>query len=454
MSSFRLRLLKWLLGPILLLNLVLAGLVYALAWTPAQVAFDQGLADTAAALAGRVRDGAPAFLPATLAGQDRLWYVVRDGGAHLAGSPAFPVLKPGAPAYDATIGGEPVRVAALAVATPGGMRQVGVARTLRQRLELRSAILRSLFVLVTLATLTLVGLVWLSVSNGLRPLARIRADLTGRGAGDLAPIAADEVPYEIAPVVTGFNELLDKVEAGARAQRDFMADMAHQLRTPLAGLQLQLEWLAGRHGGDPETLRSVGLMRLANERMIRQVNQLLALARARQGQPGAAHEALDLAGLVQDAIQYFVEEAARRGIDIGFELAPAPLRGDAFQLRDLVDNLVDNALRYTPRGGSVTVTAKEDGEGVLFAVEDTGPGIAPARRAQVFERYVRLDDKSAGSGLGLAIVRDIALAHRARVELGEGPEGRGTRVAVRFPRTAAREAPRDQSAPAQSAPDV
>lgn len=100
------------------------------------------------------------------------------------------------------------------------------------------------------------------------------------------------------------------------------------------------------------------------------------------------------------------------------------------------------------------MTAKEDGEGVLFAVEDTGPGIAPARRAQVFERYVRLDDKSAGSGLGLAIVRDIALAHRARVELGEGPEGRGTRVAVRFPRTAAREAPRDQSAPAQSAPDV
>ncbi|MBQ5950276.1 HAMP domain-containing sensor histidine kinase, partial [Massilia sp. ST3] len=306
--------------------------------------------------------------------------------------------------------------------------------------------LRSLFVLVALATLTLVGLVWLSVSNGLRPLARLRADLTGRGAGDLAPIAAEEVPYEIAPVVAGFNELLDKVEAGARAQRDFMADMAHQLRTPLAGLQLQLEWLAARHVQDPETLRAVGLMRLANERMIRQVNQLLALARARQGQPGAAHEALDLARLVQESVQYFVEEAGRRGIDIGFELAPAPVRGDAFQLRDLVDNLADNALRYTPPGGSVTlVTQEEQGEAV-FAVEDTGPGIPAARRAQVFERFVRLDDKTAGSGLGLAIVRDIAAAHGARVELGDGPGGRGTRVAVRFPRTASPRPP-DQSAP-------
>ncbi|OON62596.1 sensor histidine kinase [Massilia sp. KIM] len=434
MSSIRLRLLKWLLGPILLLNLVLAGLIYLLAWTPAQVAFDQGLQDTAAALAARLQSGAPASLPPRLGGQDRFWFVVRDGeGRRLAGAEGFPALRPGAPAYDALIGGEPVRVAALALATPEGTRQLGVARTLRQRAEVRSAILRSLFVLVTLATLTLVGLVWLSVSNGLRPLARIRAELGRRGGSDLAPLPSEGVPYEIAPVVTGFNELLDRVEAGARAQRDFLADMAHQLRTPLAGLQLQLEWLGERHAADEETRRSVGLMRLANERMIRQVNQLLALARAKGGQPGEAFAALDLARLVQDTVQYFVEEAARRGIDIGFELAPAPVAGEAFQLRDLIDNLVDNALRYTPRGGSVTVSTGVEGAQALFAVDDTGPGIPPSRRSQVFERFVRLDDKTAGSGLGLAIVRDIAGAHRARIELGEGPGGRGTRVAVRFP---------------------
>jgi two-component system sensor histidine kinase TctE len=442
MTSIRLRLLQWLLGPILLVNLVLAGLVYALAWAPARAAFDQGLQDTAALLAERIRAGASPSLPQQPGSRDRLWFVLRDAsGRHLAGDPGFPLLRPGMPSYDASIKGESARVASLAVAGPAGPLQLGVARTLRQRDEVRSAILRSLIVLVALATVTLVGLVWLSVSNGLRPLARIRAELAGRDPGDLAPLPAQEVPYEIAPVVAGFNDLLDKVEAGARAQRDFMADMAHQLRTPLAGLQLQLEWLGARHAGDPETVRALGLMRLANERMIRQVNQLLALARARQAQAGPVMAPLDLAALVGESIQYYVEEAGRRNIDIGFALEPARALGDAFQLRDLMDNLVDNALRYTPGGGSVTVSTAMEGEEALFAVEDNGPGIPPAKRALVFERFVRLDGHSQGSGLGLAIVRDIASAHRARVELGPGPGGTGARIAVRFPPC------KDQSAP-------
>ena len=434
MNSIRLRLLKWLLGPILLVNLVLAALVTGLAWTPAQVAFDGGLLETANGLAQRLAAGAAPQLPPEAPGAvgDRSWFVVRDAnGRHLAGAPDFPALRPGGAPYDADVAGEPVRVAALAVATPGGMRQLGVARTLRQRLEVRSAIVRSLVVLVSLVTLTLVGVVWLSVGNGLRPLARIRAELAARGPGDLAPIPLAQVPYEIAPVVTGFNELLDKVEAGARAQRDFLADMAHQLRTPLAGMQLQLEWLRARHALDADTVRSLGMMALANERMIRQVNQLLALARAREGRPGGQHAALDLAQLVQETIQYWVERAAARDIDLGFELAPARIQGDAFQLRDLVDNLVDNALRYTPAGGRVTVGSAREGDAVLFTVEDSGPGIPPARRAAVFERFVRLDDKTTGSGLGLAIVRDIALAHDAVVALDDA-EGGGTRVTVRF----------------------
>src|SRR5690606_21349599 len=121
-----------------------------------------------------------------------------------------------------------------------------------------------------------------------------------------------------------------KVEAGARAQRDFLADMAHQLRTPLAGMQLQLEWLRARHAPDADTMRSLGMMELANARMIRQVNQLLALARAKEGRPHGQHGALDLAQLVQDTIQLFVERAAARDIDLGFALAPAPVQGDAF----------------------------------------------------------------------------------------------------------------------------
>jgi two-component system sensor histidine kinase TctE len=437
MNSIRLRLLKWLLGPILLVNLVLAALVAGLAWTPAQVAFDAGLFDTANTIAGRVGAGVPLTqlqLPPVGQGGagDRAWFVVRDaGGAHLAGAAGFPPLRPGTSAYDAEVDGEPVRVAAVTVTTAHGTRTLGVARTLRQRLEVRAAIVRSLVVLVSLLTITLVGVVWLSVSNGLRPLARIRADLAARGPGDLAPIPTDQVPYEIAPVVSGFNDLLDKVEAGARAQRDFMADMAHQLRTPLAGLQLQLEWLHARHAGDPDTVRSLGMMGLANERMIRQVNQLLALARAREGRPGERPVALDLALLVQDAIQFFVEKAARKGIDLGFELDPAPVTGDAFQLRDLIDNLVDNALRYTPEGGRVTVGCGQAGNATVFSVVDSGPGIPVARRTAVFERFVRLDDKTTGSGLGLAIVRDIASAHGATVQLTDA-DGGGASITVRF----------------------
>jgi len=438
MSSIRLQLLKWLLGPILLVNLVLAALVVGLAWTPAQVAFDQGLSDSAEALAARLAGGAAPQVPGPgfeSGGKDRIWFALRDAkGAHLAGAAGFPALHPGRAAYDGEIDGEPVRVVARALATPDGPRQLGVARTLRQRLDVRAAIVRSLTVLVALVTVTLVGVVWLSVSNGLRPLARIRAELAARGPGDLAPLPAEQVPYEIAPVVTGFNELLDKVEAGSRAQRDFLADMAHQLRTPLAGMQLQLEWLGQRHAADAETRRALEMMGLSNERMIRQVNQLLALARAREGQPATAPAPLDLALLVGESVQFFVEKAARKDIDIGFVLNPAPVAGDPFGLRDLIDNLVDNAIRYTPPGGQVTVGCGREAQQTRFTVEDSGPGIPAARRAAVFERFVRLDDKTGGSGLGLAIVRDIARAHGARVVVGDADDG-GASITVTFPPT-------------------
>lgn len=440
MTSIRLRLLKWLVGPILLVNLVLAALVATLAWAPAQVAFDQGLVDTANGLATRIAGGATPQLPRQ-AGNDRMWFTLQDSaGAVLAGSTGFPPLQPGAPATDARIDGESVRMVALAVGGAHGARRLGVARTLRQRHEVRAAILRSLTVLVSLGTLTLIGVVWLSVGKGLRPLARMRAELAARGPGDLAPIPDANVPYEIAPVVNSFNELLDKIGAGARAQRDFMADMAHQLRTPLAGMQLQLEALHARHADDPETLRSLAMMGLSNMRMIRQVNQLLALARAREGQPGERHATLDLAELIQESIGYFVGKAAEKDIDLGYELAPVLVAGDAFQLRDLIDNLVDNALRYTPLGGRVTVSCRLDGSSALFMVEDSGPGIPAARRAAVFARYVRLDDKTTGSGLGLSIVRDIALAHGAKVVLRDAAGG-GTRVRVRFPAISTRVKP-------------
>jgi two-component system sensor histidine kinase TctE len=422
---------------VVVINLAGAGLTYLLALTPAQVAFDQGLSDTAAGLAARLaQSGSDARIEAPHGdAADSTWFVVKDAsGAVLAGERDFPRLAAGGQAYDASMRGEPVRVVVRAASANGAQVEIGVARTVRRLAQVRSATLRSLVSIEALFTLALVGLVWLSVTNGLLPLARIRANLAARDGEDLAPVAAGEVPYELAPVLDAFNDLLDKVQSGAKARHDFLADMAHQLRTPLAGLKLQLEWLGARHGADPETADSIRLMRLANERMIRQTNQLLALARATpDGAAKRRFEPLDLALPVQECVQYFVTEADRKDLDIGFDLAAAPVCGDAFLLRDLVDNLVDNAVRYTPPGGSVTVRCRREGGHALLQVEDSGPGIPLDKRALVFNRFVRLDDKSPGSGLGLAVVRDIALAHRAVIELDDMPGDAGIRFTVRFP---------------------
>jgi two-component system sensor histidine kinase TctE len=293
---------------------------------------------------------------------------------------------------------------------------------------LREVVLRTLVLLEIVFALGCVGLVWFSVSNGLRPLSRLRSELNAREGDDLAPIAAAEVPYELEPVVSAFNGLLAKVGEGAQARQDFLANVAHQLRTPLAGLKTQLEWLGARHT-EPDTAKSVGLMLSATERMIRQTNQLLALARAEPHHFEKTRlEPLALDALVADAVQSFVDQARLKNIDIGFDLTPATVIGDRFLLRDLIDNLIDNAIRYTPPHGAVTVSVRPK----LLTVEDNGPGIPLARREQVFNRYVRLDDKTHGSGLGLAIVRDIAVVHGARLTISDPPEGSGALFTVKF----------------------
>jgi two-component system sensor histidine kinase TctE len=365
---------------------------------------------------------------------DRTWFAVRDGsGRLLAGDPDFPVFNAGPEPQDGMMRGEAVRLAGLAAATPAGTVRIGVAKTLRKRQEVRSATLRALVLLEILLTLALAGLAWFSVTNGLRPLARLAARLDTRGRADLEPLAAPAMPQELAPVVSAFNALLGRIAADARAQDDFLATVAHQLRTPLSGLRLQLEWLAARHRDDPETVHSVQMMLQANERLIRQTNQLLSLERA---EPDRFRKAglvpLDLAALVGEAVETFVDAAAERDIDLGFELTPAKLRGDPFLLRDLIDNLVDNALRYTPAQGSVTVRCRQEQGAAVLAVEDSGPGIPVDQREAVFERFVRLDERTTGSGLGLAIVRDIAKVHGAQVSLDQR-DGGGAVFTVRFP---------------------
>lgn len=440
MSSIRLRLLKWLVAPILLVNLGAAALTYLLAWTPAQLAFDEGLRSAAGALAARVRAAGPGVLAdaqAPDATGEASWTALHDvRGRVLAGSAALPAPG-GAGLFDARLDGEPVRVAVAALDWQGGSAYVSVARTVRARQQVRAAIVRSLVLLEVVFSLALAGLVWFSVGNGLAPLARLRARLDARGSADLAPLDDAGMPRELAPVVDAFNALLGRIAAGARAQDEFRANVAHQLRTPLAGLKLQLEWLAARHADDAESARSTGLLLQAIERMIRQTNQLLSLERAEPNRFARSRLApLDLSGLVGETVGHFVEQAASKDIDLGFELEPARVEGDRFLLRDLVDNLVDNALRYTPAGGRVTVSCgpgASAGAGSVLRVEDNGLGIPAHLRGKVFERFVRLDEQTTGSGLGLAIVRDIANLHGAELTIAAPARGSGAVFTVQFP---------------------
>jgi len=435
-SSIRLRLLAWLAGPIVFVNLAAAALAYLLAWAPAGLAFDAALQEAARAAA---RDPLAATHPALRAGGGELtWVAVRAGGRVLAGAPGLPPALAEGAVGDALLDGEPVRHTSVRAVADGQPAVLTLARTVRQRHQVRAAMLRGLVLLESVCSLALVGLIWVSVTNGLAPLARLRASLDRRDSVNLAPLPEQDMGHELQPVAAAFNALLERIAEASRAQREFQANVAHQLRTPLAGARLQLEWLAERHRDDSDTAAAVARLLATNERLTRETNQLLALARAEPSQPARARFApLDLARLVGDGVQSFVERAAARDIDLGFALAPATVDGDVFLLRDLLDNLVDNALRYTLPGGSVTVRCggAPAAGGAVLEVEDDGPGIPPAERARVFERFVRLapDGGATGSGLGLAIVRDIARLHGARVELGEGAAGTGARFTVHFP---------------------
>jgi two-component system sensor histidine kinase TctE len=267
------------------------------------------------------------------------------------------------------------------------------------------------------------------------PLRNVRDAVASRSPVDLSPIALDNVPGEVRPLVTAINELLDRLQEDLQAQRRFVANAAHQLRTPIAGLKTQTE--VALRQKDPEELQhALRLIHMGADRAARLANQLLALARA---EPGAVDSKrwrrFDLTALAKSACHEFVHQAISKNIDLGFDAPEGALfiRGDEASLHELVCNLIHNAVQHTPSDGHVTVRTATEGEFVDFIVEDDGPGIPEEERERVFERFYRLiDRKVGGSGLGLSIVREIALLHRAEVSLADGPGGLGARARVRF----------------------
>lgn len=449
--SLRGLLLGRLLPTMLALVLASALVAYAIAHRAATLAYDRALLDAALALAGQVHaesgtivlDLSPQAQEILLTDKyDRVFYeVIGPGGNSVAGHRDLPrpaeALGEGDRQYfDGWYQGQPVRVAALQTLRDGRPILVLAAETVIKRNTLVREILLGMLLPELSIVAALLTLGWLLIRKGLKPLEDLRAELARRSHRHLGPVAAHGLPDEMRPVAEEINHLLDRLEQALSAQRNFVSDAAHQLRTPIAALQAQAEAaereLADNAASAPARAQFTRIL-AATRRLAHLAQQLLALARA---EPGSATllDPLDLAELVREEAENWLPAATARNIDLGFEVVSAPLRGSPLLLKEMLTNLVDNALRYTPTGGSVTVRCGVHEGAPFLEVEDSGPGIPPAERERVFERFHRLpgaDDE--GCGLGLAIVREICSQHGATVAVVEAETLGGACFRVKFP---------------------
>jgi two-component system sensor histidine kinase TctE len=346
--------------------------------------------------------------------------------------------------------GTDVRVAYIwvPVEVPGAKAVlVQVGETLEKRSVLATEIIKGVmlpqFVTLPLAVL----LVWLALVRGIRPLNKLEERIRLRKPDDLSPLDDSTVPQEVAPLVASINDLLTRLKESIATQKRFLADAAHQLKTPLAGLRMQAD-LAQREGSSAAELKqSLKQIGRASIRATHTVNQLLSLARAESGTTHIARSPCDLVALVSDVIQDSLPRAMDKHIDLGYEGAElgssgVRLMGNPTLLKELVRNLVDNAINYTPSSqehpGVITVRLLADkfGKVVVLQVEDSGPGIPEAERDLVFQPFYRaLGTDADGSGLGLPIVMEIANQHAAIVTLEDAYPGKsmpGARFSVRF----------------------
>ena len=329
---------------------------------------------------------------------------------------------------DVSVGGAVWR--SFSVATPSRVIQVSQPLVIRRRLAAEAA-WRAVLPLLLLAPFMAAAAWWLT-ALALRPLQRVAADVRQRDEQSLAPLPADGLPDEVAPLVAALNALLQRLGQSLDTQRAFVADAAHELRSPLTALKLQLQLLK-RAATEAECSAAAEALAAGIERAARLVEQLLALARSEPGAAAAALERLDLSELAREAVADTVPLALARGTQLELHAdAPVFVDGDRAALRVLVRNLADNAVRYAPRGARVELSVSQPEGRPKLQVDDSGPGIPPAERERVFDRFYRrsLGDES-GSGLGLAIVRSVAQRHGAEVALEDSPLG-GLRVTLRF----------------------
>lgn len=430
MNSLRVRLLVALLLLLALAAAIMGGLAYRSVLTETESLFDYQLRQMALSLRDQgeiAPDQARAFADEQLDFVIQIWTV--DGRSIYASRPHSDLPARALLGFaDVTAGSHVWRT--FSVATPERVIQVAQPLQIRERLAANAA-LRSVTPLLLIAPVMAIVVWWLAALT-LAPLRAVAADVRRRDAQSLAPLPGSGLPEEVAPLVEALNALLQRLAQARDTQRAFVSDAAHELRSPLTALKLQLRLL---QRAPDEAARAEAITALAAgvDRAVRLVEQLLALARSEPGAPAASLEPLDLSEVVRQAVADTVPLAVQRGIELELAADEAmTLEGDRAGLSALVRNLADNALRYAPAGTRVDIRLARDGGVPVLTVDDAGPGIPPAERERVFDRfYRRAVNDEGGSGLGLAIVRGVAERHGATVALSDSPSG-GLRVTVRF----------------------
>lgn len=314
---------------------------------------------------------------------------------------------------------------------------IQVAQDMAARRHMAGTLALRTVVPIVLAAPLLMLVVWWVVSRSLAPVARVRGQVAARQADDLSPVSESGLPEEVRPLVQELNLLFDRVRRAFEAQKHFVADAAHELRSPLAALKLQVQSLQ-RAPDDAARELAVGRLAAGIDRATRLVEQMLALARQEASAAvGTPPEAVDLREVARLALSDAIAAAQARRIDIGIAGADAAqVRGRPEALRTLLRNLLDNAVKYTPEGGRVDIRIAQQADGAVLAVEDSGPGLPAEERERVLDRFYRSGEPQApGSGLGLAIVKSIADQHGATLDIGRSESLGGLRVTVRFPST-------------------
>ncbi len=453
-TTLRRQVLAWVSIPLSILWLVSAYSSYDIAQRFVNGVYDRALLESALdigrqvrVLRGRVYVDLPEIVVQILRSREsgQFFYLVTGPDKeYITGEPdlgpAQTTPSGQAAYYNDSYRNQPIRVAAIKLPVETeeihGLVTIQVAETLSPRTDLLREVMLRMALPQTLLAILAGVVLWFAVGRGLAPLSNLRREIEQRSHRDLSALSIAHVPAEVRPLVESTNGLLHRLSTVLSAQQRFIADAAHQLRTPIAGLRTQTE-LARRQTSPADTEAALAQLQTAAERTTHLVNQLLSLARA---EPSTEHPQpmgrLDLSALAREVTTEHVPRALARNIDLGFEGSdePQPMSGDAFLLREMLGNLIDNAIRYTQPGGHVTVRLRSTRDQLLLSVEDNGLGIPETEREAVLERFHRvLGTGVEGAGLGLAIVREIVTRHGGEIHMLPGRDNRGTLARVTLP---------------------